>query len=235
MRKFLRSAIVLLLFAGACVAQETSTEREAARGKTLPHPDSPDMMPPAEKAASPARAHRGPNDRPWWIGGEFGEGQLKLTSDQSSGSRISTFELGFVGGHTLGNRARLGVELNGWLLQASNANNPTVGESVSDVIGVFDFFPSRKLPFFLRAGTGLGLYSNNRPNGFNGHGLGWTTGGGYEIPLTERLGLAPMIGYAAGGLGDVRNAITVQTNRRYSVIEVKAAILWHFGAPRKTD
>jgi hypothetical protein len=231
MRKCLTSGIALLLFAGACAAQETPT----ARGNALSHPESSAPSQSNDKSAKPAQAHRGPNDRPWWIAGEFGEGQLKLTSDQSSGSRVSTFELGFMGGHTLGNRARAGLELNGWLLQASNLNNPTVGESVSDVVGVFDLFPSRKIPFFLRAGTGLGIYQNNRPNGFNGHGLGWTVGGGYEIPLTERLGLAPMIGYAAGGLGDVRNAITVQTNRRYSVIEFKAAILWHFGTPKKAD
>ena len=60
-------------------------------------------------------------------------------------------------------------------------------------------------------------------------GGGWTAGVGYEIPLTENLRLAPMVDYAAGSLGDVRNAITVEIGRCYSVVEFKVAIAWHFG------
>jgi hypothetical protein len=33
---------------------------------------------------------------------------------------------------------------------------------------------------------------------------------GYEMPLTENLGLAPVIDYAAGSLGDVRNLLAVE-------------------------
>lgn len=184
-----------------------------------------------ESTASQPRAHEEPTVRPWWIGGELGDGQLKLTSDQSSGSRNPTFGLGFAGGHKLGNWARIGLELNGWLLQSFNLSNPAVGESVSNVLGIVDAFPIKKTPIFLRAGAGLALYQNNRPNGFNGNGWSWTAGGGYEFPLTGRLGLAPIVDYAAGSLGDVNNLITVQTGRHYSVVEFKAAIIWHFGSP----
>lgn len=169
---------------------------------------------------------------PWWVGLELGGGQIKLTSDQFSGTRNSAFALGFVGGHSLGNRARIGLEFNGWLLQSFNTTNPAVGESVSNVLGLVDAFPIRKTPIFLRAGAGLALYQNNRPAGSNGSGWSWTAGAGYEIRLTERFGLAPIIDYAAGSLGDVRNVIIVQTGRRYSVVEFKAAILWHFGTPK---
>ena len=179
-----------------------------------------------------AQARLAPTDRPWWLGLELGDGQIKLTSDQSTGARNPAFALGFVGGHSLGNRARIGLEVNGWLLQSFNLNNPAIGESVSNVLGIVDVFPIRKTPLFLRAGAGLALYQNSRPGGFNGSGWSWTAGAGYEIRLTESFGLAPTVDYAAGSLGDVRNAITVQTGRRYSVIEFKAAILWHFGRPK---
>ena len=169
--------------------------------------------------------------RPWWVGFELGDGQIKLTSDQVSGTRNSAFALGGVGGHSLGNRARVGLELNGWLLQSFNNNNPAVGESVSNVLGVFDAFPIRRTPLFLRAGAGLALYQNNRPGGFNSSGWSWTAGVGYEIPLTKNFGLAPMVDYAAGSLGNVRNVITVNTGRRYSVVEFKATVIWHFGKP----
>lgn len=185
--------------------------------------------------ATPVTHAQGREDRtvrPWWVGLELGDGQIKLNSDQFTGTRNSAFALGGVGGHSLGNRARIGLELNGWLLQSFNNNNPAVGESVSNVLGIVDVFPIRRTPLFLRAGAGLALYQNNRPGGFNSSGWSWTAGVGYEIPLTKNFGLAPIVDYAGGSLGDVRNVITVETGRRYSVVEFKAAVIWHFGKPR---
>src|SRR5229473_6627838 len=128
-----------------------------------------------------AQARKEMTVRPWWVGLELGDGQIKLTSDQFSGTRNPAFALGFLGGHSLGNRARIGLELNGWLLQSFNLNNPAVGESVSNVLVVVDAFPIRKTPLFLRAGAGLALYENNRPGRFGGSGWSWTAGVGYEI------------------------------------------------------
>jgi hypothetical protein len=170
--------------------------------------------------------------RPWWVGFELGDSQIKLTSDQLSRARNAAFELGFAGGHSLGNRARFGLEVNGWLLQSFKNNNPALGESVSNVLGIVDAFPISKAPLFLRAGAGLALYQNNHPGGFGGSGWSWTAGAGYEIPLTRSFGLAPIVDYAAGSLGDIRNLIKVETGRRYSVVELKAAIIWHFGKPK---
>ena len=178
---------------------------------------------------NPAQAQKDQNVRVWWVGGEVGEGQLSLTSNQVRRNRAATLALGFLGGHRLGRRSRIGLELNGWLLQASNLNDPTVGESVSNVLAVGDVFPIRTSPLFVRFGTGLGMYQNNRPGGFNGTGWAWTAGLGYEIRVTEKLGLAPIVDYDSGRFGDVRNAITVETGRRYSVMEFKAAAIYHFG------
>ncbi len=215
------------------LSSEPAEEVSAKEGDVIP--DSlrlPGSMLPIASSVSPPRAREERTVRPWWIGFELGDGQIKLTSDQFSGTRNPAFALGFVGGHSLGNRARIGLELNGWLLQSFNNNNPAVGESVSNVLGVVDAFPIRKAPIFLRAGAGLALYTNNRPTGFNSNGWSWTAAAGYEIPVTENLGLTPIVGYAAGSLGDVRNIITVQTGRRYSAVEFKAAIIWHFGRPK---
>lgn len=153
----------------------------------------------------PPRARDERTVRPWCVGFELGDGQLKLTSDQFNRTRNPAFAVGFVGGHSLGNRARVGLELNGWLLRSFNLNDPTVGESVSKVLVVVDAFPIQKTPLFLRAGPTTGAVSKNRPGGFNGSGWSWTAGVGYEISLTENFGLAPIVDYAAGTLGDVRN------------------------------
>ena len=180
-------------------------------------------------AVKPTQAQIEQNLRTWWAGGEIGEGQLKLSSDQIHRHRTPTFAFGFFGGHRLGNQARFGLEINGWLLQASNLNDPTVGENVSNVLGVIDVFPARKIPLFIRGGAGLALYENNRPGESGGTGFSWTGAAGYEFRVSERVGLAPIVGYAYGRFDDVRNPITVETGRHYSVVEFKIAAICHFG------
>lgn len=177
----------------------------------------------------PAHAQLDQNLWAWWAGGEIGEGQLSLVSDQIQRHRTPTFTLGVFGGHRLSNQARIGLEMNGWLLQASNLNDPTVGENVSNVLGVIDVFPMRKVPLFIRGGGGLAMHQNNRPGESGGTGFSWTGGAGYEVRLSERLGLAPIVGYAYGRFGDVRNPTAVETGRSYSVVEFKVAAIWHFG------
>lgn len=119
--------------------------------------------------------------------------------------------------------------MNGWLLQASNLNDPCVSESVSNVLGVIDVFPTHKIPLFLRGGGGLAMYQNNRPGESGGTGWSWTAGAGYEVRFSERMGLAPIVAYAYGSFDDIRNPITVETGRHYSVVEFKVAAIWHFG------
>ena len=176
-----------------------------------------------------AQAQADQNLRAWWAGGEIGEGQISLASDQIHRGRTPTFALGFFVGHRLADQARVGLEMNGWLLQPSNLNDPTVGESVSNVLGVIDVFPTRKLPLFVRGGGGLAMYQNNRPAATGGTGWSWTGGAGYEIHFSPRLGLAPMVQYAYGRFNDVRNPIMIETGRHYSVVEFKLAAIWHFG------
>jgi hypothetical protein len=108
-------------------------------------------------------------------------------------------------------------------------NDPTVGESVSNVLGVIDVFPVHKIPLFVRGGGGLAMYQNNRPGESGGTGWSWTGGAGYEVRFSERLGFAPIVGYSYGRFDDVRNPITVETGRHYSVVEFRVAAIWHFG------
>lgn len=171
---------------------------------------------------------------PWWVAGELGEGQLKLSSDQVQGRLDSTFALGFAGGHQLGTRARAGLHVNGWLLQAFSLNDPTVGESVSTVMGVVDVYPLRNWNrLFLRGGLGRATYTVNDKYQVGGSGAAWESGAGFEIPLRGGVSLAPTVAYSAGRLGDVHIPAASQTGRRYSVVEFKIAALWHFGRPRQ--
>jgi hypothetical protein len=93
------------------------------------------LMLPIASSVSPPRGREERTVRPWWIGFELGDGQIKLTSDQFSGTGHPAFALGFVGGHSLGDRARIGLELDGWLLQSFNLNDPTVGGKRQQRVG----------------------------------------------------------------------------------------------------
>lgn len=178
---------------------------------------------------TPAQAQQYP---PWWLWAEAGDGFLELSSDQHVSHRRETLALGFAGGRQFRDRARIGIMVDGWLLQVFNFNDPTAGESISDVMGIIDVLPIHRKGLFLRGGVGVSIYTNDRPNETGGHGLSWLAGGGYELPLKGRLGLVPMVDYGYGGLGDARNAAVYETGRRYSVIEVKAALIYHFGDRR---
>lgn len=178
---------------------------------------------------APARLHR---ISPWWVAGEFGEGEIKLSSNQSAGNRLAKFAMGFAGGRQIGDRLRLGLHLNGWLIQAFSLNNPAVGESVSNTGAVADGFLLKRVPLFVRGGVGWAAYTNNRPSGVNGSGLCWEGGGGYEFPVKGSFGLMPIIEYSQGGYGDARDPGTPITGRRYSVTEFKFAVVYHFGGRR---
>jgi hypothetical protein len=118
------------------LSSEPAEEVPAREGDpVLPIRRLPRLTLPIASSVSPPRGREGRTVRPWWIGFELEDGQIKLSSDKFSETRNPAFALGFVGGHSLGNQARIGLELNGWLLQSFNNNNPAVGESVSNVLG----------------------------------------------------------------------------------------------------
>jgi hypothetical protein len=168
-------------------------------------------------------------DPKWFVSMSLGEGQLKLQSDQQSWDRIPTFSIGFDLGRKVCPWARAGAEVNGWLLQAFDLNNPAVGESVGHVMVIGDALLLRRDALFVRAGVGRSSYTNNQPTGYGGGGLAWMTGGGYEIRVTRALSLVPTVGYSAGNLGSGGTPVP-QTHFGYSVIEFKLGVLHHFGS-----
>ena len=68
----------------------------------------------------------------FWGGMDVGAGYLQQSSDGFEANE-TTFFLGFQGGYTLNEHFLLGLELSGWLLQASDLEDPSVGEGISQV------------------------------------------------------------------------------------------------------
>jgi hypothetical protein len=184
----------------------------------------------AQPVVSPKNVQGTP---PWWVAGEFGAGQITLNTDQQKGGGNTTFAMGFAGGYQPTDWMRVGLHVNGWLLQAFNLYDPTIGESVSNVGAVVDVLPVRKAGLFARGGFGLGTYTNDRPPGTNGNGPAWEAGGGFEIPVRGAIRLAPTVEYSAGSLGKGSGIFPLQTGLNYSVLEFKLAVIGKFGHRRR--
>ena len=202
------AAIVFGCFLGVCLLPLVSAQQSAAPG------------------------HARPQSSPWWASFEAGAGSINLTSDQQRGSSQTRGALGFAGGYQPSDWLRVGMHLNGWTLQAGNLYDPTKGVGVSNLGGIIDLMPSRKYRLFARGGFGLSMYSNNHPSGFDGNGPGWEAGGGYEFPVRGRIGLAPMVEYASGQLGNGSPTYPQETGLRYSAVEFKLTVVGNFGHRR---
>ena len=154
------------------------------------------------------------------IGGWAGYGQMNVNTDNSSGSSNGTFALGFKGGYAPTSELIFGLELNGWTLEAYNTNDPSKGESVSNVSVFVNYFPYKNLPLYFAGGLGQISYTNNSPE-VDGRDTGgsWFVGSGYEYPLSNKLMLVPQIRYSHGNF----------TGGNFNVFEFALGLNWYSG------
>ncbi|TFH30736.1 MAG: hypothetical protein E4G97_05240 [Deltaproteobacteria bacterium] len=75
------------------------------------------------------------------LGGWAGYGQMNVDSENISSSSNGTFSLGFSGGYAITSKFVLGVEVNGWTLESYNLQDPSKGESISNVLIAINYSP----------------------------------------------------------------------------------------------
>lgn len=137
----------------------------------------------------------------FWGGMDVGAGHLQQSFDGFEVDETTLF-LGFQGGYTLNKHFLLGLELSGWLLQASDLEDPSVGEGISQVFLITRYYPSRDSGLFIKGGGGYVSFWNNRP-GEPSRVSGWglTVGGGYDFSMSEKWSLTPFATYSFGETG----------------------------------
>ena len=115
----------------------------------------------------------------------------------------NNFFLGFEGGYTLNPHFLIGVELSGWLLEASNLEDPSKGEGISQVFLITRYYPSSTMGLFAKIGGGYVSHWNNEPGEPSRKG-GWglAFGGGYDFPLNKNFAITPFINYGFGEADD---------------------------------
>ncbi|MGV7223398.1 MAG: outer membrane beta-barrel protein [Nitrospinales bacterium] len=138
----------------------------------------------------------------FWGGVDFGVGFVQrsfagIEEDENN------FFLGFEGGYTLNPHFLIGVGLSGWLLEASDLEDPSKGEGISQVFLITRYYPSSSMGLFAKIGGGYVSYWNNRPGEPSSKdGWGLTFGGGYDFPLNENFAISPFINYGFGEADD---------------------------------
>ena len=149
----------------------------------------------------------------WWTALNFGAGALSQSGDGINQHDTPGF-LGFEGGYVVHPQFLVGIELSGWLLEASNTQDPSVGEGIMQAFLTTRYYPLPDSGLFVKFGGGYVSHWNNRPGEprrLSGWGL--TGGGGYDVLLTESLPVlpfvTPFVTYSFGEAGDLNhNAIT---------------------------
>jgi len=144
---------------------------------------------------------------------------VNLDSGNISSSSNGTFALGFTGGYAITSRFVLGVEVNGWTVKSYNLQDPSKGESISNVSVGINYFPF-VLPLFIDVVVGQVSYTNNCPNvSGRDKGVSWFLGSGFELPITKKFVFVPQLRYSQGNLPGVD----------FSVVEVTLGIKWYSG------
>jgi hypothetical protein len=160
----------------------------------------------------------------FWASIQMGYGAVERSSDQEPSDQQDTFALSYILGGTPNPYLRLGLELNGWLLEPYDAWDPAKGVGISHTFLIAQLYPWRSRELFLKAGCGRSTFSDSHPDGFKSSGWGATIGLGYDIPLTKSVMLSAVTNYSQGRLGSVNNQVIKVTNRKYNVFDVRMAI-----------
>lgn len=154
------------------------------------------------------------------VGASAGYGSIDVHTAEISKDSYGTFALGFRGGYAFNPHIVAGLELDGWTLKPYDLEDPSKGESVSNVSLFLNYFPFQEFPIYISAGIGYLSYSNNSPD-VNGRDSGesWFVGSGYEIPLSKEMMLVPQLRYSEGDF----------TGGDFAAYEVTIGINWYLG------
>jgi len=108
-------------------------------------------------------------------------------------------------GGTPSPRVRLGGEVNLWTKDQNG-----VTESVGNVSAAVYFYPSPRSGFFLKGGVGVGSFQLSQGgSSASADGIGFLTGLGYDIRLSNKVSLSPIANFYYGHDGDLKDGSTV--------------------------
>ncbi len=148
-----------------------------------------------------------------WYGAEAGASNV-TQSLTGSRTRSSEFSMALRGGIVLTPQFLLGAEVGGFLLEASNLNDPERGRGISQVFVVAEHCarPGRE-GLFGKAGLGYASYWGLRSGDTNRSGWGGSLALGHGTVTAGHGAFGPMLTFTAGRFGDMRyRAVSIGLN-----------------------
>ncbi len=138
----------------------------------------------------------------FWGGIDAGVGLVKQALDERD-KKDNLFYLGFKAGYTINPHLLIGLELSGWLDEASDYYDPEKGSGISQVFLITRWYPSKESGLFAKAGGGYVSNWSNRPDeDQRKSGWGLTVGGGYDFLGKEKIALSPFATISYGETGN---------------------------------
>jgi hypothetical protein len=132
----------------------------------------------------------------FWGGVDFGVGFVQKSSEKADEDG-NHFFLGFEGGYTISPHFLIGAELSGWLIEASNFNDPSKGQGIMQAFLITRYYPSITSGLFVKAGGGyVEKWSNHLDEPSRKNGLGLNFGAGYDFPISKNLAITPFLNYS---------------------------------------
>lgn len=166
----------------------------------------------------------------FYVGMEMGAARLLFLQNNQEGSRSSNFVLGFYGGYTPTEMLRMGINVNGYLLEpyGNFYDDPQKGISISNVQAQVQLFPLQAVPVFANAQGGWSTYTNHNSDAFNSKGYAGKIGLGYEQAISKRLSLQLLLNYSSGRFRDVNYpSIPVSViNQHYNAFELLVGLTY---------
>lgn len=160
----------------------------------------------------------------FYAGAETGAGFLQYSSNTNEGERTARFSLGFYGGYIPFRTLRLGINLNGYLIEPFDYSSPEKGKSISNTQVQIQIMPFKNNNLFANFQGGWSTYTNHHPYESNSKGTAGKIGLGYEFNLGKRLFGSLILNYATGKFKDVNYLGILTTDQHYDTFEILTCI-----------
>jgi hypothetical protein len=167
-------------------------------------------------------------EKKFYAGIETGPAFLMLSRNHEKADRTARFALGFFGGYIPLPLLRLGISLNGTLIESFGDfyTSPEKGISISNFHAVLQVFPIKNSGFFVNLQGGRSVYVNHHPDNYNAAGFSGKTGLGYELKTGHRTRVSIVMNYGSGKFRDLHYPGVSITDQHFSTYEISAVFIY---------
>ncbi len=176
---------------------------------------------------APTLACAGEPGTGFWGGIDLGAGSLKRSYSISGDVSDTNIAMSLRGGYAWNPQLLLGVEIGGWLLEASDYNrDPSQGEAVETYLLFAQVYPSRGSPWFLKGGLGGARYWTNHAGEGSGSGTAAMLGAGRDFRMSESWSFTAAADYSSGKLDGLTSPPGVTQNASYRALTFRVGLTY---------